>query len=176
MKRLPILVLVLVGGMFLAFKTINAGAKTPVNPPSKYEQIMKLVGQMLSQGHYSPQDINDAFSKKVFTKYMKELDPEKNFFLKADLDALKKFETRVDDEINGAPVEFFLAAGKIFTTRMEQASAIVNEFLTKPFDFTIDEEVMLDADKLQYPATEKEKKERRRKKQKNITMERYADL
>ncbi|HRF20091.1 MAG TPA: S41 family peptidase, partial [Chitinophagaceae bacterium] len=165
-----------VAGMFLAFKSINAGAKTPVNPPSKYEQIMKLVGEMLSQGHYSPQDINDAFSQKVFAKYMKELDPEKNFFLKGDLDALKKFETRVDDEIKGAPVEFFLAAGKTFTTRMEQASAIVNEFLTKPFDFTVDEEVMLDADKLQYPATEKEIKERWRKKLKYMTLERYADL
>lgn len=176
MKRLPILVLVLVAGMFLAFKSINAGAKTPVNPPSKYEQIMKLVGEMLSQGHYSPQDINDAFSKKVFAKYMKELDAEKNFFLKTDLDALKKFETRVDDEIKGAPVEFFLAAGKTFTTRMEQASAIVNEFLTKPFDFTVDEEVLLDADKLEYVATEKEIKERWRKKLKYMTLERYADL
>jgi carboxyl-terminal processing protease len=83
MKRLPILVLVLVAGMFLAFKSINAGAKTPVNPPSKYEQIMKLVGEMLSQGHYSPQDINDAFSKKVFAKYLKELDIEKNFFFES---------------------------------------------------------------------------------------------
>lgn len=176
MKRLPILVLVLVAGMFLAFKSIKAGAKTPVNPPSKYEQIMKLVGEMLSQGHYSPQDINDAFSKKVFAKYLKELDIEKNFFLKSDLDALKKFETRVDDEIKGAPVEFFLAAGKTFTTRMEQASVIVNEFLIKPFDFTVDEEVLLDADKLEYPGSEKEIRERWRKKLKYMTLERYADL
>ncbi len=176
MKRLPILVLVLVAGMFLAFKSIKAGAKTPVNPPSKYEQIMKLVGEMLSQGHYSPQDINDAFSKKVFAKYLKELDIEKNFFLKSDLDALKKFETRVDDEIKGAPVEFFLAAGKTFTSRMEQASAVVNELLAKPFDFTADEEVLLDADKLEYPANEKDIKERWRKKLKYMTLERYADL
>ena len=176
MKRLPILVLVLVAGMFLAFKSIKAGAKTPVNPPSKYEQIMKLVGEMLSQGHYSPQDINDAFSKKVFAKYLKELDIEKNFFLKSDLDALKKFETRVDDEIKGAPVEFFLAAGKTFTSRMEQASAVVNELLAKPFDFTADEEVLLDADKLEYPVNEKDIKERWRKKLKYMTLERYADL
>lgn len=176
MKRLPILVLVLVAGMFLAFKSIKAGAKTPVNPPSKYEQIMKLVGEMLSQGHYSPKDINDAFSKKVFAKYLKQLDVEKNFFLKSDIADLKKFETRVDDEMKGAPVEFFLAAGKIFTNRMEQASAFVNEILAKPFDFTIDEEVLLDADKLEYPANEKEIKERWRKKLKYMTLERYADL
>ena len=54
---------------------------------------------------------------------------------------LKKYETRIDDEIKGAPVEFFLAAGKIFNTRMEEAAAMYNEILSKPFDFTIDEEV-----------------------------------
>ncbi len=54
---------------------------------------------------------------------MNDLDPEKNIFLQSDIDLLqKKYETKIDDEIKGAPVEFFLAAGKIFNTRMEEAS------------------------------------------------------
>jgi carboxyl-terminal processing protease len=176
MKRLPILLLVLAGGMFLAFNSIKAGTRNRSNPPSKYEQIMKLVGEMLSHGHYSPQQINDAFSSKVFAKYMKEMDGEKNFYLKSDIVGLKKFENRIDDEIKGAPVEFFLATGKSFTTRMEEAFSIVNEILAKPFDFTANEEAVFDADKLDYPANEKEKKERWRKKLKYMTLERYADL
>ncbi len=40
---------------------------------------------MLAQGHFSPQDINDDFSKKVFTKYLTDLDPEKNMFLQSDI-------------------------------------------------------------------------------------------
>ncbi len=35
---------------------------------------------------------------------------------------------------------------------MEEAAAICNEILSKPFDFTIDEEVILDGDKLNYAA------------------------
>lgn len=176
MKRLPVVILMLVAGSFLAFKTMGRGTKDPLNPPSKYEKILKLVGQMLAQAHYSPQDINDDFSKKVFRKFNADLDPEKIMFLKSDMNGLKKFETRIDEEIKGAPVEFFLTAGKIFNSRMEEAALLYKEYLSKPFTFTADEEISLDADKLDFPASEAERRERWRKKVKFMTLERYADL
>jgi carboxyl-terminal processing protease len=174
MKRLPIVILSIVAGTFLAFQTMGTGTK---NPPSKYDEILKLVGEMLTQAHYSPQDINDAFSKKIFRKYINELDPEKNIFVQADIDVLqKKYETRIDDEIKGSSVEFFLAAGKTFNSRMEEAAVIANEILLKPFDFNIDEDVLLDGDKLNFTANLSELKERWRKKLKYMTLERYSDL
>lgn len=176
MKRLPIVIMMLVAGSFLAFKTMGTGTRKPVTPPSKYEQILKLVGQMLSQAHYNPQDINDAFSQKIFKKFIGDLDPEKNMYLQGDMASMKKFETRIDDEIKGAPVEFFLSAGKIFNMRMEEAAVIYTEFLSKPFDFTVNEEVLLDGDKLDYPATAAERKDRWRKKVKFMTLERFVDL
>jgi carboxyl-terminal processing protease len=176
MKRLPIVIMMLVAGSFLAFKTMGTGTRKPVTPPSKYEQILKLVGQMLSQAHYNPQDINDAFSQKIFKKFIGDLDPEKNMYLQGDMASMKKFETRIDDEIKGAPVEFFLSAGKLFNMRMEEAAVIYTEFLSKPFDFTVNEEVLLDGDKLDYPATAAERKDRWRKKVKFMTLERFVDL
>ncbi|MGK2863119.1 MAG: carboxy terminal-processing peptidase [Chitinophagaceae bacterium] len=174
MKRLPIVIMMIVAGSFLAFQTMGTGTK---NPPNKYEEILRLVGQMLSHAHFSPQDINDAFSKKIFTKYVNDLDPEKNMLLLSDFTSLKaKYETQIDEEIKGAPVEFFLAAGKIFNTRMEETSLICTEILSQPFDFTIDEEVLLDGDKLDYAANSAEIKERWRKKIKFLTLERYVDL
>jgi carboxyl-terminal processing protease len=173
MKRLPIVIMMIVAGSFLAFQTSGSGTKTP---PGKYEQILKLIGEMLSQAHYSPQDINDAFSKKIYKKFMGDLDPEKNIYLQSDIDALKRYEGRIDDEIKGAPVEFFLASGKAFNTRMEQASVMYNDILSNPFDFTIDEDVVLDGDKLNYATNDAEKKDRWRKKLKYMTLERYTDL
>lgn len=174
MKRLPIVIMMIVAGSFLAFQTMGTGTK---NPPNKYEEILRLVGQMLSHAHFSPQDINDAFSKKIFTKYVNDLDSEKNMFLLSDFTSLQaKYESKIDEEIKGAPVEFFLAAGKIFNTRMEEASRIVNDLLSTPFDFTIDEEVTMDGDKLDYASSPPEIKERWRKKIKFLTLERYVDL
>ena len=63
MKRLPILLLILVAAVFLAFKTLGSGTSVP---PSKYEQILQTVTQLLTQGHFQPQEINDEFSKKIF--------------------------------------------------------------------------------------------------------------
>lgn len=175
MKRLPIVVLLALTGSFLAFRSIGNTTHNS-NPPGKYEKILRLVGEMMSQAHYSPQDINDAFSKKVFKKFMGDLDPEKNMYLQSDIDQLqKKYETKIDEEIKGADAVFFLAAGKNFNQRMEEVALVYNEFLLKPFDFSVDEEVVLDADKLSYPATEAERKERWRKKLKYLTLERYVE-
>ncbi|MBC7946808.1 MAG: carboxy terminal-processing peptidase [Chitinophagaceae bacterium] len=177
MKRLPFVILMIVAGTFLAFQTMGSGTKTSSNPPGKYEEILKLVGEMLSQGHYSPQDINDDFSKKIFKKFINDIDPEKNIFLQSDIDQLRqKYETRIDDEIKGSNVEFFLAAGKIFNTRIEEAGVMSNDIIGKTFDFNVDEEVVLDGDQLKYVTASTEIKERWRKKLKYLTLERYSDL
>ncbi len=174
MKRLPVVIMMVIAGVFLAFQTLGTGTK---NPPGKYEEILRLVGEMLTQAHFSPQKINDEFSEKIFNKYLSDLDPEKNMFLASDVAALqKKYGTAIDEEIKGAPVEFFLAAGKTFNTRMEEAAVMCTEILSKPFDFTIDEDVILDGDKLEYAPSTAEVRERWRKKMKYLTLERYSDL
>lgn len=175
MKRLPIVVMFALTGSILAFRSIENIAVTN-NPPGKYEKIMKLVGEMMSQAHFSPQDINDAFSKKVFTKFIGDLDPEKNMFLKGDIDALKKkYETKVDDELKGTDVDVPFGVGKIFNQRMEEVAVLYKSLLEKPFDFTVNEEVVLDGDKLEFPTTDAERRERWRKKMKYMTLERYVE-
>jgi carboxyl-terminal processing protease len=164
-----------VAASFLAFKTMGKATKSASVPPSKYEQILKLVNEMLTQGHFNPQDVNDEFSKKVFKKFISELDPEKNIFTEADLTSLKKYETKIDEELKGAKAEFFLQAGALFNKRMEEASAIYKDLLSRPFEFTANEEVQLDEDKLGFTINAAELKDRWRKKIKFAVLERYAD-
>ena len=172
MKRLPLLLLMLAGGIFLAFQTLGTGK---AEPPSKYERILQNLGVILTQGHFSPKDINDAFSKKVYQKYFEDLDPDKNIMMQQDIDALKKYETRLDDEIKGAPVEFFMEAGKLFNKRVEEATKLYKSILSEPFDFTINESVVTDNKKLQFSTTEAQRKEAWRKKLKYLTLDRYVE-
>lgn len=172
MKRLPIILVLLVASVFLAFETLG---KTTGNPPTKYEKILRTVAEMLTEAHYSPKDINDEFSKQVFKKYLEELDGNKNIFLQSDIQALKKYETRVDDELKGAPVEFFIAAGNQFNKRMEEASSIYKEILAKPFDFSVNETVVMDPDKLDFATTEAGRKEMWRKRLKYMVLDRYVE-
>ena len=104
MKRFPIILALLLAGLFFAFRSQG---KTTTYPPGKYEKILQIVGAYLTQGHYEPKDFNDDFSRKIFNKYFADLDPEKNIFLQQDLKALEKYATSIDEEVKGAPVQFF---------------------------------------------------------------------
>ncbi len=174
MKRISIIVLLVTVATVITFQSLGKGKQA--GPPDKYSTILMLVGRMLAEGHYSPQQIDDSFSAKVFDRYLGELDPEKNFFLKSDVELLKKkFGNRIDDELKGAPVLFVKEAGMIFTKRMLEADAIYKNILKAPFTFSKFEEVQLDGDKLDYPKSLVEREERWRQKLKYLTLERFAE-
>lgn len=174
MKRFPIVLLMLAAGIFLTFRTL--GTTGIADPPTKYERILQGIGEMLRQGHYQPKPIDDKFSKEVFKKYLEELDPERNIFLQEDIEALRRFETKVDDEIKGAPVTFFLEASKIFNKRVTEAEKIVSNILANPFDFKKDEYYVTDEKKLSFPANVAQQQEAWRKRLKFMTLERFVDL
>jgi carboxyl-terminal processing protease len=173
MKRLPIVIAMVIAGVFLAFNTMG---KSNTPPPGKYEKIIQIVGEYLKQGHFSPKDINDDFSRKVYQKYFEELDQDKNIFLQQDIASLDQYSTKIDDEIKGSPVQFFLEAGKLFNKRIEEAAEIYKDILAKPFDFTVTETVVTDPKKINFPSTEAERKEVWRKRLKYLTLQRYSDL
>lgn len=171
-KSLPVVALLLVCGLFLAYRSLG----THGAPPTKYERILRNLGEMLSQGHYSPKNINDDFSKVIFKKYLEDLDRDKNIFLASDIQELKKFEIKIDDEINGGAIQFFPAISAVYQKRMTEVSGIYEGLLAKPFDFSTNESIAMDPEKNNYSATAAERTEAWRKKLKYLTLERYADL
>lgn len=175
MKRLPFLILlVIVAGSFFAFKNKIIPNNDDVG---KYELIMTMVSKLLSQGHYDPKAINDEFSEKVFAKYLEDLDPKKNIFLKRDVDSLAGlYGKKIDDELNGVPVESFIGISKVFDQRIAEAAQWKNQLLAQPFDFKIDETAELNGKKLEYPGSVQERKDRWRKMLKYYALERFVDL
>lgn len=168
---IPVVLLSISAGV-LAFNKLGHAD----DPPGRYEVIMNLVGQMLKEGHYQPKPIDDAFSKEVFNKYVRSLDVEKKFFLKSDITRLEPLATHIDDELKGAPVDCFRNINTLIKQRVAEAAAIYPELLSKPFDFTVDEKVTLDPDKLDYPADENARREAWRKVLKYRTLEKLTDL
>lgn len=152
-------------------------AATPLNddPPTKNETIFRYVGAMLEQGHYSPKKIDDNFSKEIFGEFLKRLDPSKRILLEKDVAKLRKFETTIDDEIHGSPLAFFAAADEIYKNRIVEAEEMYKNYIEKPFEFTKDDVLELDADKVDFASNDSERKERWRKYLKWQTLDRYID-
>ncbi|RPD38075.1 PDZ domain-containing protein [Chitinophaga barathri] len=167
----PVMLISLTAGIF-AFTKIAAKD----DPPGRYEAIISLVGQILKEGHYQPKPIDDAFSKEVFVKYLKNLDGEKKFFLKSDIAALKPLETHVDDELNGASLDFFNRSTEIIKKRTNEVATLYTEILAKPFDFTKEERVVIDPESMDWPADDAARKEAWRKSLKYRALEKYSEL
>lgn len=174
-KFLPVLLLLIGTGLFVTYTSMGRADKDD-NPKSKFEKILRNVGIVLEQGHYSPKKIDDDFSKEVFKKYIDDLDGDKYIFLQKDIDGFKKYETKIDDEIHGSSLESFYAISSVYNTRVDEISKIYKELLKKPFDFSVDENIVMDGDKRNFPKTEQERDDFSRKRVKYMVLGRYAEM
>lgn len=154
------------------FSSVFAGEGNSTNP--RYDKILHEVAKVLTQAHFSPQSLNDQFSAKVFADYLDRLDPEKNIFLKEDIEYLKKFEDKIDDELRGKPVGFFYEVNDLYKKRLKEVNAVALDALAKPYNFTIEDSIV--ANNPEWPASVADQKKNWYKKLKYMSLERYADL
>ncbi|MEP7256286.1 MAG: carboxy terminal-processing peptidase [Ferruginibacter sp.] len=173
-KSIPVILVLTAASLFLAFQT--QGKSDHDNPKSKYTKIVRTVGVLLEQGHYSPKKIDDDFSKLVLKKFIGDMDNEKNIFLQSDIEDFEKYSNKIDDEIHGADLISFFAINEVYLKRLNETTGLYSDILAKPFDFTKDENVMLDREKLSNPKTETDRKEIWRKRLKYLTLAKYSDL
>ena len=171
-KFLPVLLVLTGASFFFAFQSQGRDD----NPKTKNEKILRNVGLLLEQGHYSPKKIDDEFSKLVLKRFINDLDEDKSIFLLSDIESFKKYETKIDDEIHGAKLESFYNISESYTRRLIEASKYYSDILSKPFDFTKDENVILDGEKLSYCSTDGQRKEVWRKRLKYLVLTRYLDM
>ena len=175
-KFIPVMLVLMGAGLFIGFKSMGRSEYNDENPKIRYAKILRNVGVLLEEGHYSPKKINDEFSTAVLKRFEQDLDVEKNIFFRADIDALKKYNNRIDDEIHGAEIESFFEVNNIYLKRLKEVSGIFIPILSKPFDFSISETVKMDPEKNDYPKNEDERTDSWRKRLKYMTLSKYADL
>lgn len=131
--------------------------------PEKDKLLLELLTMVLERGHYSPVAIDDAFSKKVYAKYLDNIDPTKRFFLQSDIEEFSKYETKIDDMIKNKDLTFFNLTNSRLLQRMQECRAIYDDVLDNPFDFNTNENINVDYEKLPYAKNKKELVDRWRK-------------
>ena len=134
-----------------------------------------LRGQ-INQNHYSQKPIDDALSRAAFDLYLKQLDGQKRFLLKEDTDKLEVFATRIDDEINRGRLELAALGARIMSLRVAQVEKLAGELIEQKFDFSIDESLETDPEKLDFCKDEAELRERWRAILKFQVLVRYLNL
>jgi carboxyl-terminal processing protease len=161
MPRLALRPLVLMA--ILALMAVIVGAQAPAPQPEDQETA-KVVVELLERGHMARPAINDEIAVKWCDNFIKDLDPGKYYFLKSDVEAFKKDGKILDDQIRDGNIDFARRVFDRYLERQDERFKTSMDLLDQKHDFTVDEYVSDDPDKIDYPATLAEANERMRKK------------
>lgn len=147
-----------------------------VNGFNRERVLAHIIYRGLEGYHYSGKKIDDEFSEKAFEEFLKLQDINKRFLLKPDVEKLREYKRKIDDEFTRGSTELMELTTKILEQRTNQVIGFYRDILAKPFDFTKEESLEFDVDKREYCANIDELKELWRKTLKYQTMLKYINL
>ena len=148
----------------------------PGAAPGKEQVLVGTIVTGLSQAHYQPERIDDAFSKRVYDLQLKRIDVRKKLLTQVDVAQLAKYQSDVDDEVKRGSHEFLDLCTKLVTERSKQMQTLTHELLAQPFTFDSDETYETDPDKATFPVNAADQREQWRKLLKYETLQRMAEM
>ncbi|UOR05790.1 carboxy terminal-processing peptidase [Hymenobacter aerilatus] len=144
--------------------------------PQKDDVLIKVMLSGLNIAHYQPEKIDDTFSKRVFDLYLKRIDVNKKFLLKSDVAQLSKYQSDIDDQVKRGSHEFLDMSTQLMDQRVKDIQALYRDILTKPFDFTVEEKMETDPEKMVFPADKAAQREDWRKFLKYRTLVQMSEI
>ncbi|MBN2663122.1 MAG: carboxy terminal-processing peptidase [Bacteroidales bacterium] len=123
------------------------------NEDEKEQVVLGLTYNFVKSMHYEHIVFDDAFSQKVYDKYIENLDYSKKFLLSSDIKKFSKYELKLDDFIKQSDLSFFDLTYQTIVKRQEDAKQFYTEILDKPFDLNEIKEISLDVDNIPFAAS-----------------------
>ena len=149
------------GLMLLALITIAADLLAANHPND--ETTTKLVCNMIQKFHISQRQIDDKISEKVLERFLKNLDPQKLYFTQPDIDSFSHYKTELDDLLKAGNTQFAYELWDLFLQRFDRQIELAQKLILTEQDFTKDESIDIDPDKIPYAKNTDELNERWRK-------------
>ncbi|MCW8995846.1 MAG: carboxy terminal-processing peptidase [Psychromonas sp.] len=133
----------------------------------QHAKVAKRVSYLFSRSHYKFIPLNDALSRKVFARYIEQLDYNKLIFKQTDIDALKKYQNSFDDNLKSGQLSPAYYIYQLDLTRRYQRYKFALSLLDTEMKFDSDEVFQFDRSKAKWPADDNELNELWRKKVKS---------
>lgn len=129
---------------------------------NKYD-IKPLVNAFL-RAHSNFSEFDNNVSERTLDNIIYQLDPSKYYFYKKDIDGFLAYKDKIDDFVDEGNYEFLFEIFKVYRKRFEESQAIVKAQVAMDIDFSKDETINLDSEKVKYAENPAEMTERWRKK------------
>lgn len=150
-------------GFFLTLALLASvivwGIYPTVNVEEKESVILDAVLNYLEALHFSPLELDDDLSAKVFDDYIESIDPSKRFLLQSEVDQLSIYKDQLDDQIKMKDFTFFNASLEIIEASRARSKRIYNEIIEGDIASIDETKVEVDRDKRRFSANEAELKD-----------------
>jgi carboxyl-terminal processing protease len=141
----------IVSGVLVAVIVAIIGAQAPPLQDTPIDQLTaNIVVSLLTKNHLSKPKLDDEISRRWFKNFLKALDPQKYYFEAGDIERFQAMSTKLDDQIKTGDLSFAKDVFRVFVDRSDERYALVQKLLKEKPDFTIDESIVDDHDKLEY--------------------------
>ena len=131
--------------------------------PSAQDRRIAMTVRSLMTEHLSKHPLDDEISRRAMKTLLEGFDSRKMYFYQSDVDEFMRKRDQLDDDVNKGDVRFVYSVYQRFLQRLDERVRLVDELVRAPHDFTLDEELVIEPDLLQYPKDEAEARDRWRK-------------
>jgi len=128
----------------------------------KQSDIKPLITIFLAK-HVRYHEFDDEISKRTMRNFIGFVDPGKYYFYKSDVDSFLQYETKLDNLIENGRFSLIFDIFALYKKRFDENMALLEDLLKQNYDFNQDETIIIDSDKIDYPASKAEMRERWRK-------------
>jgi carboxyl-terminal processing protease len=139
------------------------------SPSRDFRKEAGLLRKILQEKHIEPRVINDQFSRDLYNTFLDALDPEHIYFTSAELSALEKYQTLLDDQLNGQGWTFLDQVLPQYTKAVDRAKLVVQKQSETAFAFNAKSQIPVGMEP--WPATEPEVQKRWRTKLHRTTID-----
>ncbi len=122
-------------------KTVPASA---LEPKTKHIRSSELITHILTSYHYKKTELDDELSALIYKHYLKNLDQNKAYFLKSDIDEFDHYKYEIDDALIRSDLNPAFEIFKRYRNRVDERIRFALEMINTDFDFSIDETYRFD--------------------------------
>lgn len=140
--------------------SLSVGRADDLAAPTRSERsVAKVVARMMKDEHLSNRGLDETISSRAFDQYIKTLDPLKLYLLQSDVEDFEQWRNQIGEQLSAGDYTAALEIYKRFIQRVDERTKLALELVDAPHDFTIDEEMATDPDRLTFARDENEIRE-----------------
>lgn len=138
-----------------------------LEPENKHLRASELITHILTTYHYKKTQLDDKLSSSIYDHYLENLDQNKAYFLKTDIEEFEKYRYKIDDAIADSNLEPAFEIFKRYRQRVDERISFAIKAIDQNYKFDIDESYRFDRREDDWSADKKTLDELWRKRVKN---------